>query len=86
MSPIFFLVVVLFAVVVLSFVKIDSVIENAYFNIPTRSCRPTRFYSPYDYRGLVEVPTTLGQIPFEQSEAVGENYRHCSDDFVKTFD
>lgn len=83
MRPIFILSILLLAIVCLSFIRLD-IIENAYFNIPTRFCKPTRFYSPYDYRGTVNVPTSLGQIPFEQSEAVGESYKYCHDEFAHT--
>jgi hypothetical protein len=70
---------------IISLIKFQ-VVENAYFNIPTRFCKPTRFHSPYDYRGLVDVPLSIEQIPFEQSEGIGENYKYCYDEFQRTLD
>lgn len=79
------IIILLFILLLVSLTKYQ-VVENAYFNIPTRFCKPTRFHSPYDYRGLVDVPISIEQIPFEQSEGIGENTKYCYDEFQKTLD
>jgi hypothetical protein len=77
---------ILIGVIVFSLLVKNNVYENAMWNIPTRFCRPSRFYSPYDYRGLIDVPTKDSPLVFNQSEAIGEKYQYCHDDYRNMMD
>jgi hypothetical protein len=72
----------LFLILVVTFLK-TNVIENAYFNIPTRFCEPTRFTSPMDERGRLDVLIDSRPFIFDQSEAIGENIDYCRDNFER---
>lgn len=76
---------ILSLLLIVLFVKYDFY-ENATWNIPTRFCRPSRFYSPYDYRGTINVPISESLPVFSQSEAIGENYAYCHDDYRNMMD
>lgn len=84
MGPIIlFLLMVLFLAI---FIKRKNIYENAYWNIPTRFCDPTRFTSPYDYRGTIDIPQKYGTLLFDQSEAVGKSEKYCFDEYRQDMD
>lgn len=74
------LVLIVFIVFCALFRK--NVVENAYFHIPTRDCSGTRFTSPIDERGTVNVQLSNHPMLIGQSEAIGYNKRFCTDDFL----
>lgn len=53
--------------------------EHAYWNIPTRYCKPSKYTSSYDIRGLMPVPYIETQIPFGMSELIGPSHKSCYD-------
>lgn len=82
----FKVILVLILIVFVSLFAKKNVLENAVDQIPTRFCRPTRFFSPYDYRGTVDVTQSPVPLVFGQSEAVGENASYCYDQVTQRWD
>lgn len=77
------IITLLLVILFLVFIK-RNIYENAYWNIPTRSCEPTRFTVAYDVRGSVPVPVSYQQMgPLLHSEGIGMSTKYCLDTFPK---
>lgn len=79
----FHIVFLILFILLMTIIK-RNIYENAYWNIPTRSCEPTRFTVAYDVRGSIPVPVSYQEMgPYLHSEGIGMNPKYCLDTFPK---